>query len=341
MVVFEHGPLMRRLLLLLLFALTVRSAAITQACTGLCLQQVACASGTTTSISGTVYAPNGVNPLPNVLVFIPNAPVPAFTPGVACITGGTVPGGSPLVGTVTAPDGTFRIDNVPVGSNVPLVIQSGRWRRQLTVSTVTACTDNAFSTRMPRNQGEGDIPLFAVATGSADEVECVLRKVGIDDAEFTNPLSTGRIHVYAGANSKGAIIDTNTPSQSSLMSSLRAMKQYDVLMLPCQGGQFTQPANDLTNFVQYANAGGRVYASHYSYVWLYQNAPFDTVAKWHVNQPFLLDGTATINPSFYGASTLTTWLQAVGATTTPGQVGLETLKHDVDGVNPPTQSWLT
>ncbi len=335
--------IMRRFVLLLLLSLIVPVAAFGQACTGLCLQQVACPAGgpATTSISGTVYSPNGTDPLPNVLVFIPNAAVPAFTPGVACLTAGSAPGGSPLVGTITAPDGTFHIDNVPVGSNIPLVIQSGRWRRQLTVSTVTACTDNSFSTRMPRNQIEGDIPLFAVATGSADQVECVLRKVGIDDAEFTNPLSTGRIHVYAGTNSEGAIIDANTPLQSSLMSNPSALNQYDVLMLPCQGGQYTQPAGQLSNLIQYANAGGRVYASHFSYVWMYRNPPFDTVANWDVEQPVLPDGNATVNPSFYGASTLTTWLQVVNASPAPGQVSLTTNKHDLNGVNPPTQAWIT
>ena len=51
-------------------------------CTGLCQQQVSCPAGKTTSLSGTVYAPNGTDPLPNVTVYIPNAPVDAFPAGV-------------------------------------------------------------------------------------------------------------------------------------------------------------------------------------------------------------------------------------------------------------------
>src|SRR5580658_8147082 len=53
-------------------------------CTNLCLQQPTCPGSETTSITGTVYAPNGVDPLPNVLVYVPNSAVQAFTPGVAC-----------------------------------------------------------------------------------------------------------------------------------------------------------------------------------------------------------------------------------------------------------------
>ena len=333
---------MRRFCLLLLFFFGTTLAAAGQACTGLCLQQVACTGSATTSISGTVYAPNGTDPLPNVLVFIPNAALTAMTPGVSCPVPGAVPDGAPLVGTTTAADGTFHLENVPVGTSIPLVIQSGRWRRQVTVAATAACTDTAFSTRMPRNQGEGDIPHFAVATGSQDEVECVLRKVGIDDAEFTNPLSTGRIHLYGDTGTKGgAIIDANTPVQATLMSNLSAMNTYDVLMLPCEGGQYAQPAAELSNLVQYANAGGRVYASHFSYVWMYQNPPFDKVVNWHVNQAVLPDGNGTVNASFSGADTLSTWLQTVGASTTPGQILLTTNKHDLDGVVAPTQAWIT
>jgi hypothetical protein len=213
---------MRKLCLLLSLFMGLPTLSRAQVCTGLCLKQVACTDGGTTSISGTVYAPNGVDPLPNVLVFIPNAAVAAFTPGIECPVPGAAPSGTPLVGSATAADGTFKLVNVPVGTDIPLVIQAGRWRRQLTVSTTTACTDTAFSARMPRNKTEGDIPLIAVATGAADSVECVLRKVGVDDTEFTNPMSTGRIHLYTGTQAKGASIDASTPSQSTLMGDLSA-----------------------------------------------------------------------------------------------------------------------
>ncbi len=332
-----------RLAAALLIALLGRSTqASAQTCTtGLCTQQVVCPNGGTTSISGTVYAPNGTDPLPNVIVYIPNAAVAAFTPGVSCPVVGQPPSGSPIVGTTTAVDGSFTLTNVPVTSNIPLVIQSGRWRRQVVVPGTTACANTAFSTRMPKNQGEGDIPKIAVATGSADQVECVLRKVGIDDAEFTDPSGPGRINFYLGSGSAGATIDATTPSETALMGTASTLNSYDVLMLPCEGGQYIKPAAELANLIQFANAGGRVYSSHFSYVWMYQNPPFNSVVNWVPNQAQLPDGTATVDITFSEGQTLAQWLQLIGATTTQGLMPISTLRHDMDGVVAPTQSWLT
>jgi hypothetical protein len=37
---------------------------------------------------------------------------------------------------------------------------------------------------------------MAVVTGSADAMECVIRKVGVSDSEFTLPSGQGRVHLY-------------------------------------------------------------------------------------------------------------------------------------------------
>lgn len=325
------------------------SAFAQTSCTGLCLQQVSCPNNGTTSITGTVYAPNGIDPLPNVTVYIPNAPVAAFTPGVSCPVVGAPPSGSPLVGTITNDQGNFELDNVPVGANIPLVIVSGRWRRQIVVPTTTACANTALDPAlavMPQNQGQGDIPKIAIATGSVDQVECILRKVGISDSEFTDPSGGGRINLFGGggASGSGAVISSQTPTQASLMGNQATLNQYDVLMLPCEGGEYIKPTQELANIIEFANAGGRVYSSHYSYTWMFQNPPFNTVANWDVNEQEPLgggSGTATVNTGFTAGQSLSNWLQEVGASTTPGQIAINTLRQDFNGVNPPTQSWLT
>ncbi len=321
------------------------NAAMGQSCVGLQCQQVSCPGSTTTTITGTVYAPNGTDPLPNVTVYIPNAPVDAFVPGVSCPVVGAPPSGSPLVGTETDVNGNFTLSNVPVGANIPIVIISGRWRRQFTLSGTTACTNTAVPATMavmPQNQSQGDIPKIAIATGSVDQVECVLRKVGINDSEFTDPTGTGRINLFGGggASGSGSIIDSATPTQASLMGNASALNSYDVVMLPCEGGQYIKPAQELANLINFANLGGRVYSSHYSYTWMFQNPPFNGVVNWSPGQTSITAGTATVNANFSGGQTLSTWLQNVGASTAPGQMAINTLRVDTKGVIAPTQDWL-
>jgi hypothetical protein len=354
---------MRRFAVLAVLTLGLAPQAFAQASptctTGLCLQQVSCPAGSaasTTTITGTVYAPNGTDPLPNVLVYIPNTAVDSFVPGVSCPVVGAPPSGSPVAGATTAFDGTFTILNAPVGANIPLVIVSGRWRRQFVIPNVSACVDNALPSApisstnttlpfvaFPQNQTQGDIPKIAIATGAVDAVECVLRKVGLQDTEFTNPSGSGRINIYSGSGAAGAEIDTTTPSETTLMSNLATLDSYDVLMLPCEGGAFpgAKNATEYANLISFANAGGRVYSSHFSYQWMYDNPPFDTVANWDVNQSALPNGTATVNAGFSGGAELSAWLQLVGASTTPGQIAISTLKHDMNGGIAPSETWLT
>jgi len=332
-------------LVILTLGLTAGSAS-GQSCVGLACEQMTCSGNATTSITGTVYAPNGTDPLPNVTVYIPNDVVQPFTPGVSCPVVGAPPSGSPLVGTTTDVNGNFTLVDVPVGSNIPLVIVSGRWRRQLVIPGTTACVNNPLPANfavMPQNQSQGDIPKIAVATGSVDQVECVLLKMGISSSEFTDPGGGGRINLFGGngASGSGAVVDAGTASQASLMGNYSTLSNYDVVMLPCEGSDYLKPAQELANLIDFANAGGRVYASHYSYSWMYQNPPFNTVVNWAPNQGDPPDGNATVDTSFTAGQTLSTWLQEVNATTVPGQIALDTLRVDQNGVVAPTQSWLT
>ena len=328
---------------LLLAALPLLSVASRgQSCTtGLCLQQISCPNGGTTTITGTVYAPNNTDPLPGVIVYIPNAAVAAYTPGVTCAVAGQAPSGSPLVGTTTATDGTFTLSNVPVGNSIPLVIQSGRWRRQVVVPSTAACTNTAFRTRLPQTRSEGDIPKIAVVTGSQDSVECVLRKVGIADTEFTDASASGRVNLFTATGSPGVSVDAQTPTADALIANQSVLNDYDVLMLPCEGASFNKAPGQLSNLLAYADAGGRVYASHFSYDWLVNNGEFNTVVNWDGKNVTLPNGTATVNTTFSQGAQLSAWLGVVGASTSPGQIAISTLRQNFTTVNAPTQAWLT
>jgi hypothetical protein len=350
-------------------------------CTGACADIPDCSDRPkkTTSLTGKVYDPAGNNPLYNVFVYVANNPddpaLESFPKGITCDVCGASAAGSPLLsagdkfGTFTGVDGSFTLDNVPVAKGVTLVIQLGRWRRVFKLDVDTPCDENAVpdkTLKMPSKQSEGDIPLMAMVTGNADSLECVLRKIGIDGSEFTNPTGDGRVQFYLGSGADnstahyGQKIDDVTPMQSTLLaddaSGQPVINQYDMTILACQGGAYAQSAADQAKLRAYAAAGGRVFTTHYSYTWLTKNDEntsqkgvadnWSEVATWKVDEDDRADKAdghidLVSNPkgnAFQG------WLEAVNAST-PGSgiAKVDVIRHDTDAissVNGQTQQWL-
>lgn len=324
--------------------LLVSAPAAAQTCTALACQQVSCPINQATKLVGTVYAPNGIDPLPNVLVYIPAAPVVgALDPLTQGVTNGPIRAtNSPLVSTTTDVAGRFTLTNVPVGTNIPVVIQAGKWRRLFSIPSVPACAStSAGKLAFPSNHAQGDIPRIGVVTGSVDAVECAISKLGLDTSEFTNAYGPGRVNLFVGDGAGGSRIDANTDSEHILVSDQSKLSQYDMVMFPCQGQQFDQVASDQQNVINFANAGGRVYATHYSYVWLYDASPFSSTANWAVNShPSPLDQIGYVNQTTSDGQQLAQWLQLVGASSTLGQIPLTVLKRDVASVIPPSETSL-
>jgi hypothetical protein len=328
----------------------------TAGCDNLCKQQVMCPPGQETTVTGTVFAPTPpqfgmADPLYNALVYVPNKPLAPFPAGVACDLCGTPVSGSPLITVLTGPDGKFTLKNVPVGDNIPLVIQIGRWRREVKLPKVTACTSMALPaelTRLPRNQQEGNIPQMAIATGQYDPFECVLRKVGIDVSEFTPPSGTGRVHVYRYEGARLAMGVTPPGGQlvGGVGANMGALDKYDMVLLPCDDDS-PKLVGELRALQDYTAKGGRLFLTDFSYSWLHDEMAgglFAGRGQWlpeteHVGD----DYTTVVDQSFPKGQAFAEWLRVVGASTTLGQLPI----HDpyngasyFDGVVAPTQRWL-
>jgi hypothetical protein len=313
-----------------------------------------CAAGVKTTVSGTVFDPAGKVPLYNVVVYVPNAPLDPVPEGASCDRCDATLSGKPIASALTDEKGHFVLDNAPVGADVPLVIQVGKWRRQITAPTdVAACADTPIAdvnlTRLPRNQGEGHIPKMALTTGNADALECLLRKIGIDDAEFTPAGGTGRVNLYAGAGGTnrymttlngGAAIDGVEPWWDSLAN----LMGYDILLHSCEGTE--NPTNKSMAarqaFLDYTSAGGRAFLSHWHNYWLEHGpAPLPMTATFdHQGDP-PSPFTATVDTTFPKGQALANWLVNVGGSTTLGQLQILAGKHTVDAVNPMySQRWI-
>ncbi len=337
-------------------------------CVGLCMQQVAC-TGTPTTLTGRVLAGASAwvpaattpDPVPNALVYVPSTAVQPFQSGAQCTQCGADVSGNPLVSTVSAFDGTFTLTNVPVGSQIPVVVQLGRWRREVHVDVATSCaTTAAGDIHLPRTESEGDIPLTAISTGAVDSLECILLKMGVDESEFSGTLNggAGRIHLYsagfgtadANGHGPGASLFDSEP-ESALLASGGSYMNYDQLMLPCWGDEFLKTSDELADLVTYGNGGGRFFATHFSYTWLFQNSPFDSTATWDVNAdrnsttngglgvPFTGDIDVSGNPK---GSVFVQWLNLLGALSNanPPEVTIQAGRHDVDAVLGSSVDWM-
>lgn len=173
--------------------------------------------------------------------------------------------------------------NIPVGEPFLLVTKIGKWRRavEVTIAAGNACQtvvmDPVQNTRVPRNMSDGlaaNIPRTAFNTGSIDAMECVFFKMGVAGAEFSAGQAggTARMHLYGRDGAQIDADNESNPVQDELLEDQARMLGYDMVVLDCMGTaeeNWPDPAD--TNFRQYVNRGGRMFASHWSYHAIHDN----------------------------------------------------------------------
>jgi hypothetical protein len=341
-----------------------------------CYVNMSCPNAGSTVISGKVYDPAGKNPLQNVVVFVPNdvSTLPKISQGTgagSCSSCDTSIGDY-VAFTFTGADGSFTLRNVPTGSNVPLVLQIGKWRRVITVPTVKDCGNTQLpasgtgQARLPRNHKEGDMPQMALLTGGLDDLGCFLTRMGIDAAEYTAPQGGGRLDIYQGLGllGSGPGLSTGTAGNCTntscpLWASTQSFEKYDIVLLACEGdtydadaqtdggitlggGRANVTAGGKKALHDWLNEGGKVFATHFHYTW-FQNGPadFKAVANWKGYS--LGTGTCnncTIDTSFQGGKDFDAWLKVVGALSGTG-INLTGVADSVALVTPgTTDRWI-
>ena len=317
-----------------------------------------------TSLTGTVYDPAGANPLYNVVVFVPNDPAGVLPPiklGTNTCSSCDVSIGDYVAATTTDASGNFTLDGVPAAKNVPLVVQIGKWRREVFLPEVKPCTDNVIagsaSTRLPKNHTEGDIPQMALVTGSADNLGCFLEGVGLDPSEYSAPHAGGRLDVYQGLKggpglTSGGAGDCSTDNPGCVWHSKANLEAYDIVLLSCEGDTYdpddpdsptttNKSAASKSALHDWLNEGGKAFATHYQYTW-FKNSPaadFQKVATWLGGSSGNQSGTYDIDATFPKGKVFNQWLMNVNALTGT-QIALSQVANSVSTVHAPTQRWI-
>lgn len=308
-------------------------------------------SGCTTKIHGTVWDPAQKHPVYNALVYVPSDALDTIAQGPSCDLCGSPPSGKPVAVTLSKPDGTFELEGVPAGADVPIVVQVGKWRREnARIPMVTACGNDAVAgdlTRLPKNKSEGYVPHIAVSTG-LDAVECALMDMGIDTAEFTDSTQDGRIHIYQGSTAYGATAPGSaTQPATSLWDAQPTLAQYDLVIDACQGAAPTDKAQAaIDNINAYAGQGGRVMIEHYEDYVLWPTSGTSAWSSTGVEDTqALTTGVSTniaIDLGFPKGAAFAQWAMKVGASTQLGLIAtLTNSRVDVESVNDPSKGWMT
>ena len=222
-----------------------------------------CAPKAPPSITGKVYAPNGIDPVAGASVGIPLVLAkPSKT--VRCET--CVVAGKYSAHTYAKADGSFTLTSIPNGGTFNVSIQKGHFRRIVKV-TIPKCgklTMKKDQTTLPGKKAQysqwDSIPNIAVVTGAWDKMEKVLDKLGVQEKVIFNGKDWG----------------TGTYSMQALLQNLGRMKQHHIILINCGTKFETMVASAgavRANIREYVKAGGRLLVTDFSYDYVEQVFP--------------------------------------------------------------------
>jgi hypothetical protein len=316
-------------------------------CKGLACEKASCTGATQTSISGIVYAPNGKLPLYNVIVYIPNAALSPLPKGTTCDKCGALASGEPIVTALSNSKGEFTLKDVPVGTNIPLVIQLGKWRREVKIPKVEPCVDNKLTdpnlTRLPKNQSEGNMPKIAVTVGGCDKLSCMLPKVGIDASEFGVDGTPKAVHFYKPAEGSFGGLSGGPAGMKDarvLWDNAEKLKEYDIAIFSCECSEqpFGAVSKDAKSFAavnDYLNAGGRIFTTDFQYLWYKQSPDANMRAVAPIPGGAPTGGNpVNLKTDFPKGKALADWMSHVDPTVTYGKVKCDYVFNNFSPANP-------
>jgi hypothetical protein len=253
--------------------------------------------------------------------------------------------GHPIASALSDSQGKFKIGNVPAGRDIPLVIQVGKWRRKVVIPEVLPCQDNALTnpemTRLPRNRGEGDLPRVALTTGSCDQLTCMIPKLGLDRAEMGVAGEDKPFTFFVGADNDRTGGPPGMTSASTLWNSFDELKKYDLALLscPCSEVRNARGPAALEAVTRYVNAGGRIFGSHFEYIWLRYSPDPQLSGAFDISAGDLGAPPVTLDTTFPKGKALADWMKFLDPGLAYGHVNTQAILDDVSAARPPAQVW--
>ena len=320
-----------------------------------------------TKLTGKVYDPSGFGgassnnlPLANIDVFEPTGALVPLVNGVSCETCASLASPS-IVRAVTDATGAFSIDGVTPGTNVPIVVQSGKWRRKITMA-VPACATTAVPSgtlRLPANRtdgfgGQADIPRTAIELGASEALECFFLRMGISLSEFA-PFAAGDPHRFRLFSNNGLDTSPGSPAAIPNLFVPANLNEHSQVFFDCDGATAfgasalwsSTTAGQKSALQTYTSIGGSFFVDHLPGQTLIMNgpAPFSGVTTWN---PALYQFTGTPAQALVystpgPAKTFYDWLNNVGAMVDYGPPYVKASnprQHALNPVAAQTTQWM-
>jgi hypothetical protein len=179
-----------------------------------------------------------------------------------------------------------------------------------------------------------------MVTGLCDSLACLFSKMGVDASEFGSSSSgPQRIVFYNGDG--GSAPGTPAAAPTALWNNLSELMKFDMVINSCECSEMNTNKTAPDQIRQYADMGGRVFGSHYHYTWMKNLIPQWSGTASYMTSTSTSNRTMTIDTSHPDGMSFSQWLQAVGASPTPGQLVLSTSPQPSETtVNAPTTRWL-
>jgi hypothetical protein len=243
------------------------------------------------SLSGTVWAPNGVIPVAGALVYTssePPQPIPDHVYCAECLE--LVCGEQDF--TLTDADGSFRVQ--ARSGDRYLVVQKGQFMRIAEIAIVPGDVIlPAEQTELPSewDPSEGEyIPRIAVAKGAFDRLEDAFGKMGLGDTtieDFEERLVPGTEQFELWDNGKDPAEDEfeSQGTFAELVADPAKLSEYHAIFVPCTNddyiGVLENPAI-IANIRAWVEAGGRWYVADWANEWLAE--PFPEYQHFYAKQ---------------------------------------------------------
>ncbi len=289
------------------------------------------------SLGGTVLAPSGAFPISGALVYLSVNDAPEIPDSTYCYECEDMTG---KWWTLTNPDGTWFLDNVPSG-NWNIVVRKGFFQRQ---REVTVAADEHLDvpvelTTLPGENsadGKDQIPNYAVLLSYPDESYKLLGKFGMAQMSgSTIAWGTETFDPYSDD-----VVQAGYPPSTELFSDQETLDHYHMIFLPCYasavGLSFADSRRDMIR--AYLSGGGKIYNSCCVAYWMEPTLPEyidfygdDNANSWDVGRLF---SSPHATAGLVNDPGLREWLQVVAPSADPDAFPFQNGYTKIDALVP-------